>query len=1039
MNSRKQLISSIRRKKFTHPVGATIPDLQMYLYFINKKRPYLQLLAKKYNIKGRSRATKKDLVNKLYKFVKNTEKKYRDVRIVNSFIQEVTQKTIVEHLHTIDDIDNNGHAKYFDEEYNFFVNKGLTALFKRCKGVLSANVKFSAIVEDGEDVNGVMRYKIRYEKNSHYVDRDNIGDILIPKFESTDSNLNFRIIGYKILFFNETGEMEPHCIRSLKAYHPSNNRKYHEMTVASTSNSGLCIYETWRHIMGIKSLKYSHRNNKKYREELKNALHSEGHDIEKNVKDGNLVISLELLTKKYNTETLIVFYGSNVTADKKNKMISFDGEKPLLIKNGVTDTKFNDYIYNFDNKQVYLYEKDKHVAPFEFKIKSNTKMINTKKNLGKNKYIMRPINLKKSYRPVSGVMGFDTETYGSKATLYCICVYGTLNNELKSISFYGKKCLSTFVDWIDNISTPKYDKKAKAKKSIPQIYIFGYNNSNFDNLLIYKELNKKNPSTKYCFANNSIKYMYYNNISFHDIALFYRIAGGLRNTAKEFELEEEKGVFPYDFVNKNNLEYVGEIPDKKYWNSEEDYKEYVSKHDNFNMKKYTIKYCTLDAKIVYQLAKKHYQCCQGEINGKKYYVFNSPTAANMSLKLYKQVFLDKNIKQSPDNIIECERNAYKGGRTEVFKKYFKGSTDKPLYYVDINSAHPSGMTELMPHIYLKTEKYDKERKITKWKTILPTDLFFAKVKYVGTDKCFIPNILTRHEKSIIALKETNYSYQWGCELIEAIKNGCEVYVTERIIYSRKKVFDGFSNYFYNERLKIKKTNKAKSMFYKTILNSLYGKFGQKNFNHTKLINYHELNKFFNNDLRMLVNWRNIDKNTMLVEYTEKNDEYKSIGQLVRFSSYIAATTRCKLSMIMRDVGHKNVYYCDTDSIFTTKKPDPRLINQTKLGKWSYECEPIIEATFIAPKVYTYKTLKNKIDNKAKGIKANNIDSNDYNKLQNGEIESIKQNSKMFFRDLDKGIEIKDVERSLKPIYNKRIWYENDSEAYKNLESWRNKE
>ena len=56
---------------------------------------------------------------------------------------------------------------------------------------------------------------------------------------------------------------------------------------------------------------------------------------------------------------------------------------------------------------------------------------------------------------------------------------------------------------------------------------------------------------------------------------------GLDKLAKDFQVKTLKGVFPYKFLSKDNLNYVGETPDIKFFNkrkiSIEEYKEIYSK------------------------------------------------------------------------------------------------------------------------------------------------------------------------------------------------------------------------------------------------------------------------------------------------------------------------------------------------------------------------------------------------------------------------------------------------------------------------------
>ncbi|HXS60631.1 MAG TPA: DNA polymerase, partial [Candidatus Sulfopaludibacter sp.] len=636
--------------------------------------------------------------------------------------------------------------------------------------------------------------------------------------------------------------------------------------------------------------------------------------------------------------------------------------------------------------------------------------------------------------------------------VYCI----TMKGEGEDYVFYGDDSVNEFINKIDKMSTKINYKKARPKEEIEQIYIYGFNNARFDNLFIYKKLYERNPSTEYVFAGNSIKYIKYNNINICDICMLYN-NGGLRKTAKDFNIVKEKGVFPYKFVNKNNLNYKGLIPDKKYWNTENDFREYQNKEGiNFNMKDYTIKYCLLDSEITYLLAKKHIEMCVSQINDRNYNVIDCMTSAKLSVALFQQTFQEDEIKQSPNHIIDKERRAYKGGRTEVFKKYHKKGK---LYHYDINSAHPSGMCELMPYKYYKTIKHNDIK--TNVKMLVNTNLYKAKVEYKGGNKLFIPNILIRTDKNdIIAVKNSDYDYHWGNELKEAILNGCDVYINEEIKYETKDIFREYIQYLYAERRKAKAVgNSALSLFYKNCMNGLYGKLGQRQYGKTAICHdVKEMFKIIKGDANILKTFE-VFEDIIMFEYKTVGDEYSSIGQLVRFSSYIAATTRCKLSAIMRDIGNQHIYYVDTDSIFTTKKPSAEFIDNVILGKWKLE-DIALEATFLAPKFYSYKSeeafkeinitnwnkndiedyvehgyYEKKPEKKSKGIRGEDIKYEDYNKLLNNEIVNIAQERDMFFRSFN-GVKIEKITREVTTVFNKRKWIDNDSEAFNTIEEWK---
>jgi len=73
--------------------------------------------------------------------------------------------------------------------------------------------------------------------------------------------------------------------------------------------------------------------------------------------------------------------------------------------------------------------------------------------------------------------------------------------------------------------------------------------------------------------------------------------------------------------------------------------------------------------------------------------------------------------------------------------------------------------------------------------------------------------------------------------------------------------------------------------------------------------------------------------------------------------------------------------------------------------------------------------------KAKGLNAKKIDESQYYDLVNGKINNIPQNMTMFFRTFN-SIVIKDQERTMNNVNNKRIWCDNYSKSFKNIDDWK---
>jgi len=97
-----------------------------------------------------------------------------------------------------------------------------------------------------------------------------------------------------------------------------------------------------------------------------------------------------------------------------------------------------------------------------------------------------------------------------------------------------------------------------------KVYI--HNLSNFDGIFLLKILVKLG----YCqpiIHNDRIISI---QLNYGDYVISLRdsqqlLIGSLANLAKSFNVQVLKSIFPYDFVNENNLDYIGEVPDIKFF------------------------------------------------------------------------------------------------------------------------------------------------------------------------------------------------------------------------------------------------------------------------------------------------------------------------------------------------------------------------------------------------------------------------------------------------------------------------------------------
>jgi hypothetical protein len=141
-------------------------------------------------------------------------------------------------------------------------------------------------------------------------------------------------------------------------------------------------------------------------------------------------------------------------------------------------------------------------------------------------------------------------------------------------------------------------------------------------------------------------------------------------------------------------------------------------------------------------------------------------------------------------------------------------------------------------------------------------------------------------------------------------------------YEMNPLFHGFveSMYALRQRFKQEK-NTVYDYFVKILMNSLYGKFGQRNeewifkgktdscrFGHDEIYNYDDLVEGKDDIEPLKVKW---------IAGSEFHSEGLKEGfdSLVAVSAFVTSYARVLLWNLLSKAGIENVYYCDTDSIF----------------------------------------------------------------------------------------------------------------------------
>ncbi len=488
------------------------------------------------------------------KLFDKVREKLRKTRIIHPFDNIIVQHPVL-NINISDmkvkDFLTNKYVKFFSDYFNYYINMAHDTLWKS-KNVLAANIQamyYSFPHYDPDDPSPEMKRKgnkkvgeyglIKYTTPMEHFskDIDPLGIKWPARAEA--SGYELFLIGYRIVYYTKRGnrQLSSKELDSLKAFKPSSNRKFHDMTTASTSSNKMCIYETFMELSGKLKLNFIHKDRENFKKKIKEMLANEGKEIETTVKNGELIKSLELLTKKYKNEVILGFFGANIYEIDGKMRIETRSKLPLLFKNGKYQIlKKKSELKEIDGKKMMLYDNC-HVAPSIFTILEQpvgASQSDKKKNL---KFSMEPkfIELDKNgdkkedfdnETSVCGVLGFDFETKAKTDsyyhTPYCATLFGQIlvtkelsdkkkfhlhhkctpvneqgtliNVDIKK-AFYGEECIKDFVKYLDYICT-KYDtNKSRQKKAKKFIHLYGFNNSRFDNLTeFYKELHKKDSS-----------------------------------------------------------------------------------------------------------------------------------------------------------------------------------------------------------------------------------------------------------------------------------------------------------------------------------------------------------------------------------------------------------------------------------------------------------------------------------------------------------------------------------------------------------------
>lgn len=337
-------------------------------------------------------------------------------------------------------------------------------------------------------------------------------------------------------------------------------------------------------------------------------------------------------------------------------------------------------------------------------------------------------------------------------------------------------------------------------------------------------------------------------------------------------------------------------------------------------------YCRNDVLIDYENFKQFIKFLVGNTISRLCYTRASTAMAAYLLRHYHTpIYIHNNAEA-----IKLERDSYKGGRCECF---YIGEPDYDTFYVlDVNSLYPFVMRN-NPYP-VKYNKMPKKTSINTLKRIIKSYSVVARV-LIETNE---PVYAVRRERTLfpIGVFETTLCTP---ELDYGLKHGHIKEVYDCVIYEQANIFESYVDTIYTLRQDFLSAGvDVYQNLCKYLLNSLYGKWGQKAENWVKIADApnepdrEELLFTYESNKVMRIRY-------LLGELFELRSYGEAYNSFPAISSHVTAYGRMYLWSLMQTAGKGNYFYCDTDSLIVNDAGMDNLSSkrhETELGFMKHE-------------------------------------------------------------------------------------------------------
>ena len=364
------------------------------------------------------------------------------------------------------------------------------------------------------------------------------------------------------------------------------------------------------------------------------------------------------------------------------------------------------------------------------------------------------------------------------------------------------------------------------------------------------------------------------------------------------------------------------------------------------------RYCKRDVEIIMESCLKWWDFIkENDLGGFASTLAGQAMTAFRHRFMHHRIYIDDNQEGT-----SLSRQAYYGGRVECFRL---GKITQQTWLYDFNSMFPG----VMRGNYFPTQivGYDRNPSIKDVETWLEKYCVTCSVN-VDTEK---PIYAKRHDGKLLFPTGRFTTCLSTPELHHALKFGHVVSVNAVSLYHRREIFTDFVDFFYDARLKARAEGReVDSLLFKILMNSLYGKFGQRGLiwereENTDDLSAHSWEEYIH-PTGETIRYRRLGG---LVQRQEQEDESRDSHPAI--AAHVTAYARMLLWNTMETAGRENVYYVDTDSLLINAVGRGRIeghIDNHALGGLKEE------ATFDSVEIWGPKDYRFGNTRKTKGVK-----------------------------------------------------------------------